>query len=81
MARWSMDNWRYLQREVVTDPKGRQWSLALMDVLGQDGDPEMPGALLQMQYASGRYFTVIYSSTGTVQREEGYTSLAEAAAA
>ena len=23
-----------------TDPKGRQWSVALMDVLGQEGDPD-----------------------------------------
>jgi hypothetical protein len=78
MTLWSMDDWRYLQREIVTDPKGRKWSVALMDVLGQEGDPEMPGDLLQMQYASGRYFTLIYSATGALQREDGYTSLSEA---
>jgi hypothetical protein len=73
-----MDDWRYLQRELVTDPKGRQWSVGLMDLLGQDGDPDMPGDLLQMQYASGRYFTIIYSGTGALQREDGYSSLPEA---
>jgi hypothetical protein len=78
MTPWSMDNWRYLQREMVTDPKGRQWSVGLMDVLGQEGDPEMPNDLLQLQYASGRYFTLIYSRTGALQRETGYTSLSEA---
>lgn len=73
-----MDDWRYLQREIISDPKGRKWSVGLMDVLGQDGDPEMPGDLLQMQYASGRYFTLIYSGTGALQREQGFTSLPEA---
>ena len=81
MPLWSMDDWRYLQREIVTDPKGRKWSVALMDVLGQEGDPDMPGELLQMQYATGRYFTLIYSATGALQREQGYASLPEAAAA
>jgi hypothetical protein len=76
-----MDDWRYLQRQIVVDPKGRKWSVALMDVLGQEGDPAMPGDLLQMQYASGRYFTLIYSGTGALQREEGYVSLDEATAA
>src|ERR1019366_230527 len=42
MPLWSMDEWQYLEREVVTDPKGRQWTVALMDVLGQEGDPDMP---------------------------------------
>ena len=42
MALWSMDDWQYVERRVVTDPRGRQWSVALMDVLGQAGDPEMP---------------------------------------
>ena len=72
-----MDNWRYVERQVVTDPKGRQWSVALMDVLGQEGDPEMPSKLLELQYASGRYFTLIYSDTGTLQWERGHASLAE----
>lgn len=81
MPLWSMDEWQYVEREVVTDPKGRQWTIALMDVLGQQGDPEMPNKLLELQYASGRYFTVIYSSTGAVQRERGYASLAEATTA
>jgi hypothetical protein len=78
MPLWSMDEWRYLEREVVTDPKGRQWTVALMDVLGQAGDPDMPDKLLEIQYSSGRYFTLVYSPTGAVQRERGYTSLPEA---
>ena len=81
MPRWSMDDWRYVERETITDPKGRSWSVALMDVLGQEGDPEIPGDLLQLQYASGRYFTVIYSATGALQHEQGYTSLPQATAA
>jgi len=78
MPLWSMDQWRYLEREVITDPKGRQWTIALMDVLGQEGDPELPSTLLEMQYASGRYFTLVYSSTGGLQREKGYASLDDA---
>jgi len=78
MPLWSMDQWRYLQREVITDPKGRQWTVALMDVLGQEGDPELPSRLLEMQYSSGRYYTLIYSASGGLQRERGYTSLEEA---
>ena len=73
-----MDEWQYLQREVVTDPKGRQWTVALMDVLGQAGDPDMPDKLLELQYSSGRYFTLIYSATGALQRERGYALLSEA---
>ncbi len=37
MPLWSMDEWQYIEREVVTDPKGKQWTVALMDVLGQAG--------------------------------------------
>ena len=81
MPLWSMDNWNYVQRQVVTDPKGRQWSVALMDVLAQEGDPEMPSKLLELQYASGRYFTLIYSASGALQWERGHPSLAEAAGA
>ncbi len=81
MALWSMDDWQYVERQIVTDPKGRQWSVALMDVLGQEGDPQMPSKLLELQYASGRYFTVIYSSTGALQWERGHASLAEASSA
>ena len=73
-----MDEWKYLEREVVTDPKGRQWTVALMDVLGQAGDPDMPDKLLEIQYSSGRYFTLVYSPTGALQRERGYASLPEA---
>jgi hypothetical protein len=73
-----MDNWQYLEREVVSDPKGRQWTVALMDVLGQEGDPDMPNKLLEVQYSSGRYFTLVYSPTGALQRERGFPSLPEA---
>ena len=73
-----MDDWRYVEREVVTDLKGRKWTVALMDVLGQEGDPDMPNKLLEIQYSSGRYFTLIYSPSGALQRERGYVSLTEA---
>ena len=78
MALWSMDEWQYLEREVVTDPQGRQWTVALMDVLGQQGDPDMPNSLLELQYSSGRYFTLVYSDGGALQRERGYLALPEA---
>lgn len=73
-----MDEWQYLEREVITDPKGRRWTVALMDVLGQEGDPDMPNKLLEIQYSSGRFFTLIYSDSGALQRERGYASLREA---
>jgi hypothetical protein len=76
-----MDEWQFLEREVVTDPKGRQWTVALMDVLGQQGDPDMPDKLLELQYSSGRYFTLIYGDDGGLQRERGYASLPEATSA
>ncbi len=78
MPLWSIDDWQYLEREVVTDPRGRQWTVALMDVLGQTGDPDMPNKLLELQYSSGRYFTLIYSASGALQRERGYGLLTEA---
>ena len=81
MPLWSMDEWQYIEREVVKDPKGVQWTVALMDVLGQEGDPDMPNKLLELQYASGRYFTLIYSESGALQRERGYATLPEAASA
>ena len=81
MPLWNMDDWQYVEREVVTDPKGRQWTVALMDVLGQEGDPEMPNKLLELQYSSGRYFTLVYSDGGALQRERGYPSLEEAVTA
>jgi hypothetical protein len=80
MPLWSMDEWQYLEREVVTDPKGQQWTVALMDVLGQAGDPDMPNKMLELQYSSGRYFTLIYSASGALQRERGYARLPEATA-
>jgi len=81
MPLWSMDEWNYVEREVLTDPKDRQWTVALMDVLGQKGDPDIPNKLLELQYASGRYFTLIYSASGALQREKGYATLAEATTA
>src|SRR5213593_4506881 len=78
MPLWNLDDWKYVHRAVVADPKGRRWSIALMDVLGQEGDPDMPNAMLELQYASGRYFTLIYSASGAMQRERGFTSLTEA---
>jgi len=78
MPLWSMDEWQYLEREVVTDPSGKQWTVALMDVLGQQGDPDLPDKWLESQYSSGRYFTLIYSAGGGLQRERGYSMLPEA---
>ena len=49
-----------------------------MDVLGQKGDPDRPDAMLELQYASGRYFTQIYGASGGMQFERGYPSLPEA---
>jgi hypothetical protein len=49
-----------------------------MDVLGQAGDPDRPAAMLELEYASGRYFTLIYSGGGTLQWERGYPLLPEA---
>jgi hypothetical protein len=81
MPSWSMDDWLYLERQLVTDPKGRRWSVGLMDVLGQAGDPDRPNEMLALEYASGRYFTLIYSGGGTLQWERGYPSLPEATTA
>ena len=78
---WSMDDWQYLERQVVADPQGRQWSIGLMDVLGQAGDPDRPSAMLELEYASGRYFTLIYTPKGALQWERGYASLPEATTA
>ncbi|PYT84031.1 MAG: hypothetical protein DMG40_02050 [Acidobacteria bacterium] len=78
MPLWSMDQWQYLEREVVTDARGRQWTVGLMDVLGQEGDSDIPNRLLELQYSSGRYFALIYSASGALQWERGYNSLPEA---
>lgn len=75
---WNMNQWQYVDRETVSDPKNRQWTVALMDVLGQEGDPDIPNKLLELQYASGRYFTLIYSASGALQWERGYATLPEA---
>jgi hypothetical protein len=81
MSPWTMDNWRYIDRQSVTDPKDRKWSIALMDILGQEGDAEMPSKLQELQYSSGRFFTLVYSATGSVVWERGYASLPEATTA
>ena len=78
MPLWSMDDWEYVERQVVADPKGREWTVALMDVLGQEGDPDRPDQMLELQYASGRYFTLVYSASGAIQYERGYPSLSDA---
>jgi len=75
---WSMDDWRYVARTQVEDSNGRTWSVALMDLLGQDGDPDMPNQWLELQFASGRYYTLIYSASGAVQWERGHRSLPDA---
>jgi hypothetical protein len=74
---WSLDDWEYLEKQAVTDPRGREWTVALMDVLGQKGDPDRPNDLLQMQYSQGRYFILIFTGSG-IQYEQGYASLTEA---
>jgi hypothetical protein len=38
----------------------------------------MPNKMLELQYSSGRYFTLIYSESGAVQRERGFPSLEDA---
>jgi hypothetical protein len=81
MPLWNLDDWQYIERETITDPNGRRWTIALMDVLGQEGDPDMPNSLLELQYSSGRYFTLIYADGGALQRERGYASLPEATTA
>ena len=75
---WHLDDWEYLERQVVADPKGRRWIVALMDILGQKGDPDRPAAMLEVEYTSGRYFALVYSGGGALQRERGYPSLPEA---
>jgi hypothetical protein len=75
---WSLDDWRYVARTLVADPKGREWSVALMDLLGQDGDPDMPNQWQELEFSSGRYYTLIYSAAGAVQFERGHSSLAGA---
>jgi hypothetical protein len=77
MTLWNMDSWEYLEHETVCDPQGRKWTVALMDLLGQKGDPSMPNSLQELQYSSGRYFTLVYSEGG-MQRERGYSSLEDA---
>jgi hypothetical protein len=77
---WSLDDWKYVTRTQVTDAKGRTWTVALMDILGQDGDPDMPNQFLELQYASGRFFTLIYSATGVVQWERAHKTLDDATA-
>jgi len=49
-----------------------------MDLLGQEGDPDLPDQWLELQFASGRFFTLIYSSTGAVQWERGHRTIDDA---
>jgi hypothetical protein len=81
MPLWSLDDWKYIERRIVTGANQRQWCVALMDVLGQEGDPDMPSLTMELQYASGRYFTLVYPPGGSLQWERGYTSLHEATVA
>jgi hypothetical protein len=81
MTLWSLDDWKFLERRTITAPNGREWNVALMDILGQEGDPDMPSLTMELQYASGRYFTLVYPPGGSLQWERGYTSLAEATTA
>ena len=81
MPNWHMDQWSYLLRTVVSDPRGRAWTVGVLDLLGQPGEPEGPVATLQAEHASNRYFTVIYSAAGTLQRERAHASLPAARAA
>jgi hypothetical protein len=78
MSLWSLDDWKYIERQVVTAANGRQWCVGLMDILGQEGDPDMPSITMELQYASGRYFTLVYPPGGSLQWEHGYTSLSDA---
>jgi hypothetical protein len=70
-----MDDWAYVERQVVNDPKGRAWTIAIMDLQGQARDPDLPSHIVEAQQSSGRYFTLIYSSKGGVQWERGHASL------
>ena len=56
---WSLDDWKYVARTQVTDPTGREWSVAVMDLLGQEGDPDMPNQWqeLDQPVAYGPSFT------------------------
>jgi hypothetical protein len=67
-----------VERQLVTDVQGRTWYVGLMDIFGQEGDPDMPNEWLELQAASGRYFTLIYSASGAIQWERGHSSLQEA---
>jgi len=78
MTLWSLDDWKYIERAVVTARTGRQWCVGLMDILGQEGDPDMPNLTMELQFASGRYFTIVYPAGGSLQWEQGYTSLDDA---
>src|SRR5262245_14702739 len=78
---WSLADWKYLERRVVTDPKGLRCAVGWMDVVGQEGDADGSHALQGLQCASGRYYMLIYSDTAAMQRERAYASLPEASAA
>ena len=76
---WSLNDWSYLEREVVQDPQGREWVVALMDILAQEGDADLPAAVQRAEEEQGRYFTLVFTAGGgALQRERGHTSLDEA---
>ncbi len=81
MSRWALEDWKFLERRTVAGPRGREWTVALMDILGQEGDPDMPSLTMELQYASGRYFTVVFPAGGSIQWEQGYPALADATVA
>ena len=76
-----MDDWQYVERQVVTDPKGRQWSVGVDGRARAGGRSRPAERLLELEYASGRYFTLIYAAGGGLQWERGYPSLPEATTA
>ena len=81
MPPWHLDDWQYLERQVVADPKGRRWTVALMDIQGQAEARDLPAAVPGLEEGTARYFTIVYSPGGAVQRERGHPSLAEASGA
>ena len=67
-----------LSRPAEQLESGRPRRRFLASDLGQKGNPDMPNQMLEFQYSSGRYFTLIYSDTGGLQHERGYSTLSEA---
>ena len=78
MSLWTMDDWNYLERRTVFDPQGHTWSVTLMDLLGQEDDPENPSIYAEAAFAAGRFYTIIYAGDGGIRYERGYRTLEEA---